>query len=877
MTIRILLALLVLASPAIAAADDSAAPARDRSTRAVRKSGAITVDGHLDDAGWRDVPVASDFWQRSPKEGAPPGHATEFQIAYDDRALYVAVRAHDDQPDAIRRLLHRRDQESSADWVGVMIDSYHDRRTAFGFALNAAGVQRDVLMYDDTSEDGSWDAVWAGASAVDARGWTAEFRIPLGQLRFAEDDQPWGVQVMRFVGRTGEQDMWSPSPRNEPGFVSRFGALEGVRGLRGGRRIELLPYVTGGLGRAPHDAGDPFHDAVDPRIGVGLDAKLGLTSAVTAAVTINPDFGQVEADPSQVNLTANETYFAEKRPFFVEGTEIFQVGLGQGDGPGSTDTLFYSRRIGAAPYGDIDGVYTEVPTGTTIYGAAKISGKTAGGWSFGVLDAVTAEERAAAVDEAGQRRHAVVEPLTNYGLVRLKKDLRAGATTVGAAVTSVTRRLDGTGLEDELHDQAVTGGLQLSHRFRDDTWNLGVRTFGSWVHGSADAITATQTDFRHLYQRPDADHLAVDPTRTSLSGAGVVWDLGKVGGKHWRYGVGGDVRTAGFEANDLGFHGPVDGAVQFAYGSYQDNEPGDDVLSWRVNTNAWVYGNTAPELFGYGGNVNGHVQFTSFWDVFGGVGLDNNMIDAGGTRGGPALRTDPVGHVFGGVSSDGRKRVSFSANFGLHRNWAADDWNSGFEGGLNVQARSNIEVFVGPTFATGATHDQFVEEAVDDAGASHYVFGRIEQNTAALTVRGAWTFTPHLSLQFYAQPFVATGAYRELKQAGATRAAAHDARYLPYRADQLTRMDDVYFVDQDRDGAPEYAFGVPDFDVREVRSTFVLRWEFRPGSSAFVIWSHGQSDSVTDGRFALGRDLAALVRAPSDDVVMVKANYWLGL
>jgi hypothetical protein len=543
-------------------------------------------------------------------------------------------------------------------------------------------------------------------------------------------------------------------------------------------------------------------------------------------VTINPDFGQVEADPSQVNLTANETYFAEKRPFFVEGTEIFQVGLGQGDGPGSTDTLFYSRRIGAAPYGDIDGVYTEVPTGTTIYGAAKISGKTAGGWSFGVLDAVTAEERAAAVDELGQRRDAVVEPLTNYGLARLKKDLRDGATTVGAAVTSVTRRLDGTGLEDELHDQAITGGLQLSHRFRDDTWNLGVRTFGSWVHGSADAITATQTDFRHLYQRPDADHLEVDPARTSLAGAGVVWDLGKVGGEHWRYGLGGDVRSAGFEANDLGFHGPVDSAIQFGFASYQDNEPGDDVLSWRLNTNAWIYGNTAPELLGYGGNVNGHVQFTSFWDLHGGDGLDANLLDPGGTRGGPALRTDPVGHVFGGVSSDGRKRVSFSASFGLHRNWAADDWNSGVEGGLTVQARSNIELFVGPTFATGATHDQFVEEAVDQAGASRYVFGRIEQEH-----RGAHR-ARRVDLHAHAQPAalcVAVRRHRRLHQPQGTAGSVRVGLRRPLPAVppiQLTRMDDVYFVDEDRDSA-RYVRR-PRLDVREVRSTFVLRWEFRP-------------------------------------------------
>ncbi|MEZ4404107.1 MAG: DUF5916 domain-containing protein [Kofleriaceae bacterium] len=846
------------------------------STQAVRRTAAITIDGHLDDPGWRGVPVATDFWQQRPKEGAPPQHRTEFQIAYDDHAIYVAVRAHDDAPAAIRRLLHRRDQDSAADWVGVMFDSYHDRRTAFGFALNAAGVQRDVLLYDDTSDDGSWDAVWWGATSVDATGWSAEFRIPLGQLRFAHDEQPWGVQVMRSVGRTGETDLWAPTPRATNGFVSRFGELTGVHGLQAGRRIELLPYATGGLGHAPHDVGDPFHGAIDKRGGIGLDAKLGLTSAVTAAVTINPDFGQVEADPSQVNLTANEVYFSEKRPFFLEGTEIFQAGIGLGDGPGGSDTLFYSRRIGAAPHGSIDGTYVDSPAGTSIYGAAKVSGKTAGGWSFGLLEAVTAEESATAVDDAGARTTAVVEPLTSYSLGRLRKDLRGGKTTLGAALTAVVRDLDDPALADQLHDRAVTGSLEFNHQFADDTWTVGLHAVGSWVHGSAAAILGTQTNFRHLFQRPDATHVEVDPTRTSLTGGGLVWNLAKSGGKHWRYGTGGDLRTPGFEANDLGFHGPVDALIAWVYGAYVDNEPGDRVLSWRVNLNGWAYGSLAPELFGDGGNVNANAQFANFWNVWGGVGVDNDQVDPGGTRGGPALGRDPSGQLFGGFSSDGRKAWSIYGNASARQTWAADDWTGSVDLGVNLQARSNVELFVGPSYATGTSHDQYVTEAADADGLAHYVFGRIAQETLALTVRGAWTFTPELSLQVYAQPFIATGAYREFKQAADTRAADHDQRFAPYQAG-LSRAGDVYLVDQDRDGTVDYGFDVPDFNYRELRSNLVLRWQYRPGSAAFLIWSHNQSDVVTDGQLRLGRDLGALGRAASDDVVMVKVNYWLGL
>jgi Domain of unknown function (DUF5916) len=870
--VAITLVAVVVGGSSSAHADDGA-----HVVAAQRRRAAIHIDGTIDDAGWRGVPVAGDFWQRTPKEGAVPAHRTEFQIAYDDHAIYVAVRAFDDDPAHIRALLHRRDQESSADWIGVILDSYHDRRTGFGFALNAAGVQRDVLLYDDTNDDSSWDAVWSGASHIDDRGWTAEFRIPLGQLRFAEDDQPWGVQVMRYVGRSGEQDFWSPVPRNSPGFVSRFGELRGLLGLRGGRRIELLPYITGGLGRVPHDGADPFHDAIDPRFGLGLDAKVGLTSAITATATINPDFGQVEADPSQVNLTANETYFAEKRPFFVEGIEIFQFGIGQGDGDGSSDTLFYSRRIGAAPHGAIDGDYVDVPAGTTIYGAAKISGKTAGGWSAGLLDAITAQEDASAIDGNRVRSHAIVEPLTNYGLARVKKDLRAGQTTLGAALTSVTRALDGTGLASELHDQAITGGAALSHRFADDKWSTDIRTVGSWVHGTPEAIREDQLGFRHLYQRPDATHVELDPTRTSMSGGALVWDVSRGGGKHWRFAVGGDIRTPGFEANDLGFHGPVDSLTQWGFLAYVHDQPSARVLSWRINSNAWMYGNFAPEFLGYGGNLNGHIEFENFWNLSAGASIDNNMVDPGGTRGGPGLRNDPTGHVFANLSSDGRKPVTVEASGSLHRNWAADDFNGSVDVGANLQLRSNVEVFLGPSYATGTTHDQYVDEPIDGAGMSHYLFARIVSDTLALTVRGSWTFTPDVSLQFYAQPFVAAGAYSHFKQAAATRARAHDDRYRNYRADQLELRDGSYFIDDDRDGAADYEVGVPDFSVRELRATVVGRWQYRPGSAAFFIWSHGQSDATSEGDLRVGRDLAGIIRAASDDVVMLKVNYWFGL
>jgi hypothetical protein len=722
--------------------------------------------------------------------------------------------------------------------------------------------------------------VWSSATSIDATGWTAELRIPLGQLRFSgKTDQRWGLQVMRYIGRDGEQSLWSPSPRSAPGFVSNFGELDGLAGLAPSRRLEVLPYATAGLGRASDAGPDPLRDAVDPRANIGIDARYGLTPAVTLTATINPDFGQVEADPSEVNLSGNETFFVEKRPFFLEGTEIFQVQIGEGGGPGGKDTLFYSRRIGAAPHGEIDGAYVDAPLGTTIFGAAKVAGKTAGGWSFGVLDAVTAEEEAVAVDGLGARTRAVVEPLTNYALAIGRKDLRDGRTSAAAAFTHVARALDGTEVADLLHDQAVTGAMTLDHKWgKDDGWHLTARGTGSWVHGSALAILEDQLAFRHMFQRPDADHVEVDPTRTSMAGWGGTWSVGGRPSEHLQVAVGGDLRSPGFEANDLGYHTGTDRWIQWLWGQYRDDEAGDRVSTWQSNVDLWWYGSQAPDFHGYGMSTNTNATFNNFWFVGGGVNLEMQRLDAGALRGGRSLVVEPSFDTWTNIHSDGRRPVSFEANLRSWRQPGTDSHAYGTTIGVTMQARSNLELFVGPNYDRQVKDGQFVEEAVDLNGASHHVFARIFQHTVGLTLRGAWTFTPDLSLQVYAQPFVATGAYRELKQTADTHAVRWDDRFAPYQPGQVERgADDVYVVDDDGDGGADYVFSVPDFSFRELRSNVVMRWQYRPGSTVFFIWSHGRSDAIADGELDVGRELRGLVRAPGENVVMVKANYWFGL
>ncbi|MCA9675266.1 MAG: carbohydrate binding family 9 domain-containing protein [Kofleriaceae bacterium] len=874
-SLALLTALVAVAAPAHGAGDVH--------TQASRRVGDVTIDGVLDDAGWQAATPTRGFVQRFPDEGKPPTEDTEFRVVYDDEALYVGVRAFDDHPDQIRGLLTRRDQQSASDWILVGVDSYHDRRTAFVFGLNPVGVQLDRLLFNDHEADDSWDAVWSGAASVDDQGWVAELRIPLSQLRFSgHEHQQWGLQLVRSVARTGEESTWSPWPRSGDQIVSVFGTLDDVDDVTPGRRVEILPYMTAGVAATPVDEGDPFTHDVAPRLGAGLDVRYGLTSSLTLTGTINPDFGQVEADPSQVNLSAQELFFAEKRPFFLEGTDIFRYGLAQG-GDGGGEGLFYSRRIGAAPhaYGsdvDPDAEWEANPIGTTIYGAAKVGGKVGRGWTVGALEAVTAEETARVQDPGGAKRRVIVEPLTNYAVLRALKDLRGGKSQLNAIVTATNRRLDGTDLAGLLHDQGYAAGLDGTHRFGHDQWSTSFKAYGSYVHGTADAILADKHEIRHLFQRPDATHLHLDPGATSMSGAGLLWDVGRWNHPRLPFGVGGDVRSPGLELNDLGFQHGGDTISQWVWAGYRDNRPGDVLLEWSLESNVWVFSDFEPRIGGYGGNTNVNATFANYWHAGAGINVDLGRWNPGLLRGGPRYHAEDGRNGWISVGTDGRKAVS--ANLNVNYGWRpiSDSWNSNVNASLDIQARSNVDVSLGPSLSYGYEDHQYVDELADAADRSHYVFARLHQVIAALTLRTSWTFTPELSVQLYAQPFIATGGYTEYKEAADTYADAYDDRWRVYGADQLmTDADGNIYVDTDGAAGADIAFGRPDFDFRELRSTLVARWEYRPGSTVFFIWSHGRSSDDDSGDFRLGHDLRALADARGENLVMVKANFWVGI
>jgi hypothetical protein len=833
----------------------------------------VDVDGLASEPAWERAALATNFVQFEPVEGAPATERTEARVLYGDDALYVYLKAYEDRPEDIVAQLTRRDLVSHSDVLGVIIDSYFDRRTAFQFAVNPVGVKQDVYHFDDTSEDPGWDAVWDVETARQHDGWSAEFRIPYSQLRFREDDlQTWGINFTRRVARKQEMAVWAPSTRSQGAIVSRFGELRGLEGIEATNRIEILPYTVAGVERGPGDLDDPFYRPSDAVGAVGADVKYGVTSDLTLDITINPDFGQVEADPAQVNLSAFETFLPEQRPFFVEGSSIFNFSLALGDGHDAVESLFYSRRIGRAPQGsaDIDDdAFSSQADRTTIYGAWKLSGKTAGGWSIGALHAITAQERAIVAPSTGPRYHEAVEPLTNYGVLRVSKDFREGRSAVGAVATG-TRRDHEIADALELRREAYAGGVDFRHRFAAENWQLSGYVIGSRVTGSPDAIDRAQRSAARYFQRPDAGHLSYDAERTSLEGVSANFGISKNAGGVWRVGTGVQTRSPGFEVNDLGFLNNADFTTQWGWLGWHHANPIGPFRRLFLNMNAFQSWNYGGDLMTRGGNLNANFQLENFWNGWVGVNHELEGLDGRALRGGPMFRREAQTNFWGGLGSDPGKAVQVNVNtFGNVRP-ESDSWQVNVSPNVRIRPSGRATFNIGAFVNRRADDRQWVRRIETDE--DHYLFGRIDQTTAGATLRMDYAFTPTLSLQLYAQPFVSAGTYGAFKQVADPMASRYEDRFT---ATDVRMEADDYLTDLDGDGEYE-SFGNPDFNVRQFQSNAVLRWEYRPGSALFVVWSQGRSASVGDRGFDLSRDLSGLFDLHPTNVFMVKLSYWLG-
>jgi hypothetical protein len=809
-----------------------------------RAAKAPVIDGRADDEVWRGATQITEFRQFDPTEDGAPTHRTEARIAYDARNLYVLVRAFDAHPDSILAVLQRRDAFQLSDDIIVGIDSYDDKRTGYLFRLTAAGAMADGYIYGDgQEEDWGWNAVWRGAARVDSLGWVAEYRIPLSQLRYASrPNNTFGVLIVRRVARSGERTAWPLFRRSKTGHVSQWADVPGFSGLAAPRRIELMPYSVGRYGYKPLGDGSPRNAA---QTQFGADLKLGLTSNVTLDAAINPDFGQVEADPGVLNLSAFEQFFAERRPFFLEGSGIFRYDIDCNDG--QCTGLFYSRRIGRTP--QLRGRFGDAASAqqSTILGAGKVTGRLKNGLSVGLLTATT--DRAIGTDAR------TIEPLTNYGVLRLQQDLRGGNSGVGLMLTNTSRRLD-SWTRDALRGSAWSGGLDARHRFAKNQWQLTGQLAGSRVTGTEAAITATQRSNVHLYQRGDAAHLSLDSTRTALNGWMSQVSLDKQGGGITRASMSAWYLTPGFEINDLGFRTRADEMGFSSWMGIRPTKPFGIFRQGQLNFNSWGVMNTSGLPIANGINTNGWGQFKNFWNAYLGTGLNNWVATYSDrdARGGPEVFQPRRIQMWTGVDGDSRKPISPSINAsggrrfdGLGHSW---DVGAGARFRIGGQFNGNLNVSYGKNIDNQQWLGNFT-----DAGVTSYTFARLYQSTSSVTMRINYTITPMLSFESYLQPFVSVGEYTDWRALSNGRAQNEGERFRPYTAR-----------------------GNPDgFRFAQLRTNNVLRWEYKPGSVLFFVWTQGR-DAFTDAPTQFGvqpgwNDL--FVQQPQN-VFLLKASYWFG-
>ncbi len=826
---------------------------------------APNIDGVLSDVMWTEADTSTPFVQLVPRPGDPSTFPTGVQVVYDRNAVYVAMRLFDSAPDSVTTRLTRRDVWSeTSDWAHVYLASYGDRRTAFRFSVNPSGVKLDAIHHGDTQEDSGWDAVWDVGVRRDSIGWTAEFRIPLSQLRFASsargEELRWGLNFGRFIARFGERSYWSPIPADAARFVSAFGTLTGLVGLSAPGRLEVQPYVLSRLTRAPGVVENPFHRVNAGTATFGADIRYGVTSDFTLNLAVNPDFGQVEADPSEVNLSAFESFFREKRPFFLEGTDLFRVTFPM------WPPLVHSRRIGRRPRGRLpsDARFVDRPDASSILVASKLTGKTSGGLSIGVMNAITQRESARYLGDGGVISSVPVEPSASFTAARVTKDFREGQSAVGIIATATNRG----SLDDflgSLHKAAYVGGVDWRHRFGAGIYETSGSLVASKVRGDSGAIALTQRAPGRRFQRSDATHLEFDPTRTSLAGNQAAVRLAKIGGGHWRWQINGTYVSPGFEVNDLGFQNGSDrvgfdsriGFVQF--------EPSGPFRRWQLDishSSGWTSAGEQRyrwlQLFGNG-------QLKNHWRINFGVDRTFAGFSTEALRGGPGLREPGYVSSWLGLTTDPRQSVNFNVwAFGMRF-----DEDAGHR--LNVEPRltlrpsdrADVSVATGVTWFT--TETQYIG-TFEAGGAAEYVFGRLRQKTVSLTTRLNYTFNPNLSLQLYAQPFSSVGRYDRYKAVLDPSARRIDDRF-DVLGEAVRPLDDglSYAVDKDADGVDEITFRDPDFDFRQLRSNVVLRWEFRPGSTLFAVWSQNRGAVLPTSPFDLD----------GTNIFLLKFSYWL--
>lgn len=875
--------LLILIFPAILLSQNKKTEHKKvREMRAIRTNEKIKIDGILSENVWQ-TQGTDDFVMSEPIDGGKPTEKTVVWIAYDDNAIYVAARLFDSQPEKIVARLGRRDDKIDSDWFTFAIDPYLDRRSGYLFSVNPAGSIRDATLYNDGWKDYTWDGVWEWATKIDNNGWTVEMRIPYNQLRFQKKEKYiWGVNFSRFIMRKQELDTYVWIPKGDNGYVSHFAKLTGIEGINPGIFVEATPYIVGDFTLSPREEGNPFKTGYSYYGNTGLDFKLGIKSNLTLTATINPDFGQVEVDPAVINLTAYETYYEEKRPFFIEGSNIFEFGKG-----GSTMNMninwgdpqfFYSRRIGRPPRGYVNSNgYVKYPDRTTILGAAKITGKIGNGWNVGLLDAITAREFAE-IDYNGSRSFQEVEPFTNYSVLRVQKEFNEGKQGLGFITTSVIRNMDTGEMKSLLPHRALVFGVDgWSFLDKQKKWVLTGWFGTSYVEGSKDAIFDLQQSPLHYFQRPDASHLHLDENASSMSGwAGKLYFNKEKG--NWILNAAIAAISPGFEINDLGFQFRGDVInTQFITG-YIWYHPGK---VFRTKIIATGFGSA----YDFGGNPLNRIlllmvqgELLNYWGGELLFGYIPESYDRDLTRGGPLAKSPEGIFIKPQLYSDRRKPIVGFLT-GQFVRMKTGEKNLSLSMHIKWKPRSNLSISLGPEYFYRYSIAQWVTRIEDPLMTStygtRYIFADIFQHTISSSIRINWSFTPKLSLQAYLQPFIATGNYSRFKEF--RKPKSYDFKVYGEEGSTIEFDGNIYTVDPDGAGPAEpFSFANPDFNMKSLRGTIVLRWEYRPGSTLYLVWTQNRMAYANTGILNFGQDFMDMLTAPGDNIFLIKLTYRWG-
>ncbi len=850
--------------------------------KATKVSVAPTIDGILDDEAWKEGAWAGDFIQNQPLSGRPATQRTEFKILFDENDLYVAIKAYDTSPDSIVNRLTRRDQ-ADGDLVGIVLDSFHDLRTGFLFGVSSAGVKYDQMFTNDgQNQNSSWDPNWWVKTSINKEGWIAEMRIPFSQVRFEKKSgDVWGMDIVRLIYRNNEQDFWQHIPKDAPGLVHLFGEITGLEQIKPRKIFDVTPYGVAKEETFQSDPNNPFlGNGRKFSLNAGVDAKIGVTNNMTMDLTVNPDFGQVEADPSQVNLSAYETYFTEKRPFFIEGDNITSFNIGVGNGSAGNDNIFYSRRIGRPPQiaPDVqDGAYTDIPKATPIIGATKLTGKTKDGFSLGFIEALTAEVKAK-IDYEGERSSQTVEPLTNYLVGRVQKDYNEGKTIIGGMFTGTDRDLD-TRLANYLNKSAYSGGFDFTQYFNNKNWMFNLNAAFSQVKGSKKAMQLTQESSAHYFQRPDNNYMPLDTNRTSLFGSGGRMELMKLNG-HWNYLACITWKTPGFEINDLGYMTQADQMLSVLWAGYNQFEPKDIYKTYNINGDFFLVNDFGGDITGKGFEWNASMSLKNYWSIWTGGNINGASFSTGMLRGGPLMKLP--GSTYGsiGFSTDFRKKFTFDINLSAQTGFEKYYWNLNAAPDLSYKPTNYISFTLSPAYNKSFSELQYVTELQYNNN-NRYIFGSIDRKTYSASLRVNFNLSPDLTFQYWGQPFVGSGKYYNYKYITNPVAVSYKDRFHTYTSDQiLLKSDNNYHIYENADGNEDYSFANMNFNYQFFLSNLVIRWEYSPGSSLYLVWSQQRSGYNDTGNMDFFNNMGDLFNKKINvpyNVFLIKFSYRFGL